>query len=79
MRSFQYLGTFDVVLCRNVAIYFSQPDRKVLFEKIADILDTEGSLIIGSAESLHDISPRFESRRHLKSVFYQVTDQTINL
>jgi chemotaxis protein methyltransferase CheR len=66
------LGKFDIVFCRNVAIYFTMEDRKKLFNKIADILEPDGYLIIGSTESLTGICPRFEPKRHIKSIFYQL-------
>jgi len=66
------LGKFDIVLCRNVAIYFNLDDKKKLFDKIADILEPDGYLIIGSTESLTGISPRFDPKRYLRSIFYQL-------
>jgi chemotaxis protein methyltransferase CheR len=66
------LGKFDIVFCRNVAIYFTMEDRKKLFEKIADILEPDGYLIIGSTESLTGVCPQFEPKRHLRSIFYQL-------
>ncbi|MBW2008618.1 MAG: protein-glutamate O-methyltransferase CheR, partial [Deltaproteobacteria bacterium] len=66
------LGRFDVIFCRNVAIYFSVDDRKRLFENIASALHPEGYLIIGSTESLTGITDRFEPKRHLRSVYYQL-------
>jgi chemotaxis protein methyltransferase CheR len=66
------IGKFDIVLCRNVAIYFNNEDRKKLFDKIAGVLERDGYLIIGSTESLTGISQRFEPQRHLRSVFYKV-------
>ena len=66
------LGKFDIVFCRNVAIYFSMEDRKKIFNKIADILEPGGYLIIGSSESLSGICPRFEPKRHIRSIFYQL-------
>lgn len=72
--SFQFLGEFDVIFCRNVAIYFSPEDRKPLFDRLADTLSPDGSLIIGSTESLTGVSTRFVPLRHLRSVFYQLKD-----
>lgn len=72
MTPFTGLGKFDVVLCRNVAIYFTLEDRKKLFNKIADVLEPDGYLIIGSTESLTGICPRFIPKRHLRSIFYQL-------
>jgi chemotaxis protein methyltransferase CheR len=71
MESLAALGTFDLILCRNVAIYFSQPDKGKLFQKIAQILEPDGYLIIGSTESLLGVSEEFEPQRHLNSIFYQ--------
>lgn len=71
MASFSGIGKFDVVFCRNVAIYFNHDDKKKLFDKVADILEPDGYLIIGATESLTGISQRFEPQRHLRSVFYQ--------
>jgi chemotaxis protein methyltransferase CheR len=72
INSLTGLGKFDVVLCRNVAIYFNNEDRKKLFDKIAGVLEPDGYLIIGSTESLTGVSSRFEPQRHLRSVFYKV-------
>ncbi len=72
MHPFKILGKFDIVFCRNVAIYFSLEDRKKLFEKIAEILEPDGYLIIGSTESLTGICPQFIPQRHIRSIFYQL-------
>jgi chemotaxis protein methyltransferase CheR len=72
MHPFLGLGKFDIIFCRNVAIYFTLEDRKKLFSKIADALEPDGYLIIGSTESLTGVCPRFVPKRHLKSIFYQL-------
>ncbi len=71
MQPFSALGKFDIIFCRNVAIYFTLPDRKKLFNKMADSLADDGYLIIGSTESLTGVCPRFVPKRHLRSIFYQ--------
>jgi chemotaxis protein methyltransferase CheR len=71
MLPFSALGKFDIIFCRNVAIYFTLPDRKRLFDKIADSLADDGFLVIGSTESLTGVCPRFIPKKHLKSIFYQ--------
>jgi chemotaxis protein methyltransferase CheR len=71
MLPFGGLGKFDIIFCRNVAIYFTLPDRQKLFNKIADSLADDGYLVIGSTESLTGICPRFIPKRHLRSIFYQ--------
>jgi chemotaxis protein methyltransferase CheR len=72
MHPFSALGKFDIIFCRNVAIYFTLEDRMKLFNKIADVLEPDGFLIIGSTESLTGVCPRFVPKRHLKSIFYQL-------
>jgi chemotaxis protein methyltransferase CheR len=70
MHDFSALGRFDVILCRNVAIYFNEPDRRTLFGRLERSLETDGYLMIGSMESLAGM-PQFESKRYLRSVYYQ--------
>jgi chemotaxis protein methyltransferase CheR len=72
MDSFAGLGPFDVIFCRNVAIYLTARDRANLFEKIASVLDVDGYLIVGSTESLTTISTRFEPKKYIRSIFYQL-------
>jgi chemotaxis protein methyltransferase CheR len=73
MQPFTSLGKFDIIFCRNVAIYFNLEDRKALFNRIADSLVEDGFLVIGSTESLTGICPRFIPKRHLRTIFYQKT------
>ena len=71
MQPFTALGKFDIIFCRNVAIYFSLPDRIKLFDKIYNSLEDDGFLIIGSTESLSGVTTKFVPRRHLRSIFYE--------
>lgn len=72
MDSYAGMGKFDIIFCRNVAIYFTLEDRMKVFEKIAQSLEKDGYLIIGSTESLTGVCPLFVPKRHLKSIFYQL-------
>jgi chemotaxis protein methyltransferase CheR len=72
MEDFSSLGKFDIVFCRNVAIYFNERDRASLFNRIEQRMEPEGYLVVGSMESLGGICPQYESKRHLRSVFYQI-------
>lgn len=74
MNSFAGLGYFDIVFCRNVAIYFTPPDRQRLFEKIARVLKPGGALIVGGAESLAMMGDRFQARHYLEGIYYQVRE-----
>jgi chemotaxis protein methyltransferase CheR len=61
-------GTFDVIFCRNVVIYFDKDLQKRLFDRYADILAPNGFLFIGHSESLFRVSDRF---RHLGRTCYR--------
>ena len=65
------IGLFDIILLRNVAIYFNIENRKKLFEKICRALAGDGYLIIGATESLSGICDHLVPRRYLNSVFYE--------
>jgi chemotaxis protein methyltransferase CheR len=71
LQDFSALGRFDVIFCRNVAIYFNDADRRKLFARMERALEPGGALVIGAMESLTGIAPQFESKRHLRSIFYQ--------
>lgn len=72
LKPFNGMGKVDIIFCRNVAIYFKLEDRKRLFESIANVLEPDGYLIIGSTESLNGISSVFESKRYLRTIYYQL-------
>lgn len=55
------LGTFDIVFCRNVLIYFDRPTRAQIFSRIADRLAPDGYLLLGGAESTFGVTDRFTS------------------
>lgn len=72
--SFSNIGKFDLILCRNVSIYFSPENRRTIFERIANQLNPNGLLIIGASESLMGISDRFERKDYMRSVYYQLKE-----
>lgn len=62
---------FDIIFCRNVAIYFAEADKIRLFKNMGSMLASDGALIIGSTESITGLCPEFEPQRYLRSVFYR--------
>lgn len=63
--------SFDIIFCRNVAIYFNEADKIRMYRNILKYLAKDGCLIIGSTESITGLCPELEPKRHLRSVFYQ--------
>jgi chemotaxis protein methyltransferase CheR len=45
-------GGFDLILCRNVLIYFAAPARAVIAERLAEYLAPDGLLVLGHVERL---------------------------
>jgi chemotaxis protein methyltransferase CheR len=72
LRDFSSLGQFDIIFCRNVAIYFSKTDKISLFGRMEKSLTPDGYLIVGSTESLRGICSRFVPKSYLRAVFYQL-------
>lgn len=62
---------FDIIFCRNVAIYFTEADKIRLFRNLDRSLDRDGALIIGATESITGLCPEFEPKRYLRAVYYQ--------
>ena len=60
LHDFSHLGTFDVIFCRNVLIYFDQDTKVGIFERLARMLESEGVLLLGAAESVVGISDAFK-------------------
>jgi chemotaxis protein methyltransferase CheR len=74
--SFAQLGRFDMVLCRNVAIYFSDIFKRELFAKLAQTLNPGGHLFIGSAESLSGYSNAFKLIEYKNAIYYRKAGET---
>jgi chemotaxis protein methyltransferase CheR len=64
-------GKFDVIFCRNVAIYFTAEARRDLFLRLTTALTPEGWMFVGSQESLRDVGPQFVPQQHCRAICYR--------
>jgi chemotaxis protein methyltransferase CheR len=60
LQDFSHLGTFDVIFCRNVLIYFDQETKAAIFERMARMIEPDGVLALGAAESVVGITDAFK-------------------
>ena len=65
------LPGFDLVLLRNVLLYFSQQDRRTLFTEIHRKLAAHGYLVLGNAEQAEDSTHLFEVEFAANCYFYR--------
>lgn len=63
------LGVFDVIFCRNVLIYFDQPTKAAVLDRLSRRLTPSGALILGGAESVFGISNAFAGVDNLRGVY----------
>ncbi len=56
----KYFSEFDLVLLRNVMIYFDRETKQRLVDRIANSLKLGGYLFIGHSETINKITDRFE-------------------
>ena len=60
LNDFSALGTFDVVFCRNVLIYFDQDTKTVVLDRIARQISDDGYLVLGAAETVIGLTGAFK-------------------
>jgi chemotaxis protein methyltransferase CheR len=60
LNDFSTLGTFDVVFCRNVLIYFDQENKIALLNRIARQMPGDGFLVLGAAETVIGLTEAFK-------------------
>ena len=59
LQDFSHLGKFDVIFCRNVLIYFDQETKINVFERMSKVVEPDGMLMLGAAESVVGITDAF--------------------
>jgi chemotaxis protein methyltransferase CheR len=73
LKNIPFGAEFDIILCRNVAIYFNKETKRQLFEKLYKCLKPRGRLIIGSTETLWQVTDIFHRRDYKGVVYYALT------
>lgn len=66
-------GQYDIVLCRNVLMYFAPPVRAGVFDRLADALAPGGVLILGAGETVIGQTSRFAAHPGLRGFYTAAT------
>jgi chemotaxis protein methyltransferase CheR len=67
-------GRFDLILCRNVLMYFAVPLRTLVFDLMADALDPGGILMLGAGETVLGQTERFASHPEMRGLYMAAPD-----
>jgi len=60
----------DIILCRNVLIYFDLQVKRDIVKGFWDCLNKESYLLIGHSESLHNINRDFKMQHYTRALAY---------
>jgi chemotaxis protein methyltransferase CheR len=67
--SFSLLGTFDVVFCRNVLIYFDQDTKIAVLNRLAKAMRSDAYLMLGAAETVVGLTTAFRPMADHRGVY----------
>ncbi len=54
-------GTFDIILCRNMLLYFAADMRRLAFRRLSEACSPDGTLMLGAGETVIGQTERFVS------------------
>lgn len=63
-------GRFDVICCRNVLMYLSDDKRSQILESMAPMLEPDGLLMLGAAETVIGQTQKFQASKEFRG-FYE--------
>jgi chemotaxis protein methyltransferase CheR len=69
--SFTQLGSFDVIFCRNILIYFTDDAKRKILSQFFQILAPGGYLLLGSAENMYNLNNEFTTERYGATTIYR--------
>jgi len=72
LASYDSLGKFDIIFCRNVLIYFAPERKSDILNRMAKSLNPRGYLFLGASETITGYSDAFEMVRSPQGVFYRL-------
>jgi chemotaxis protein methyltransferase CheR len=62
-------GRFDIILCRNLLLYFSPDMRRLAFNRLAEAVAPDGALMLGAGETVLGQTDRFVSDAECRGLY----------
>lgn len=69
LQPFQHLGSFDLVMCRNVLIYFAEATKRDVLQRLSAVMAPDGYLMLGGAETVLGLSPDLAPHKSERSLY----------
>lgn len=69
--SWPSLPTADIVLLRNVMIYFTVESKKQILKNIRQVLHPQGYLLLGTAETTINLDPNYQNEIYENVCYYR--------
>ena len=69
LADFSALGTFDLIFCRNVLIYFDQETKISLLNRLGRMTAGDGYLVLGAAETVVGLTDSFRTLPELRGLY----------
>ena len=71
LHPFDGLGTFDIIYCRNVLIYFDAATKGDVLARISASLSPDGALLLGAAETVIGLTDRLAPNAQHRGLYNQ--------
>jgi chemotaxis protein methyltransferase CheR len=69
LHDFSQLGVFDLIFCRNVLIYFDQQTKTSVLNRLAKVIEADGFLMLGAAETVFGLTNVFKPMAERRAVY----------
>ncbi len=79
LEPFTMLGKFDLILCRNVLIYFDKPDKSDVMNRLAKSTADDGFLMLGAAETVLGLSDAWKPLKTTQGLYVPQSLDTIDM
>ncbi len=71
LEDFRHLGSFDIIFCRNLLIYFDEARKKDILYRLSRTVSADGYVLLGAAETVIGLSRDLVPHSVAKAVYVQ--------